>query len=104
MANAEQRSVPLSYAGRSWITRFTGLASLAFTLEGCTRSASTNVLGAYYPDWLFCMTGALLITALVRVLLLRAGLEDWLDPKAVAYPAMACVLAFSSWLLFFSRL
>ncbi|MGY2491496.1 YtcA family lipoprotein [Cupriavidus sp. CP313] len=80
------------------------LASVVWTLgllHGCSRSPSTNVLGAYYPDWLFCIVGAVVAAVLIRLLLLRAGLNDWLYPPAIAYPALLALLAFAGWLLFF---
>ena len=70
-------------------------------LQGCSRSPSTNVLGAYYPDWLFCLVGAVVAAVLIRLLLLRAGLEDWLDPPALGYPSLVALLALAGWLLFF---
>ncbi|QBR02101.1 YtcA family lipoprotein [Paraburkholderia pallida] len=70
-------------------------------LQGCSRSPSTSVLGAYYPDWLFCLVGAVVAAVVIRLLLLRAGLEDWLDPPAVGYPSLVALLAFVGWLLFF---
>jgi hypothetical protein len=70
-------------------------------LQGCTRSPSTNVLGAYFPDWLFCIVAAVAGAVLIRLLLLRASLDEWLDPPAVAYPALVALLAFAGWLLFF---
>jgi hypothetical protein len=70
-------------------------------LPGCTWAPSTNVLGAYYPDWLFCIVGAVAGAVLIRFLLLRASLDKWLDPPAVAYPALVALLAFAGWLLFF---
>lgn len=79
-------------------------ASVAWTLgllHGCSRSPSTSVLGAYYPDWLFCIVGGVVAAVLIRLLLLRAGLNDWLSPPAIAYPALLALLAFAGWLLFF---
>jgi hypothetical protein len=59
------------------------------------------VLGAYFPDWLFCIVGGVAGTVLIHLLLLRASLDPWLDPPAVAYPALVALLAFAGWLLFF---
>jgi hypothetical protein len=70
-------------------------------LPSCSRSPSISVLGAYFPDWLFCIVGAVVAAVLIRLLLLRAGLDDWLDPPAVAYPALVALLAFVGWLVFF---
>ena len=81
--------------------KFARMIWLLGLLHGCSASPSTNVLGAYYPDWLFCIVGAVVAVVLIRLLLLHVGLNDWLYPPAVAYPALLAVLAFAGWLLFF---
>jgi hypothetical protein len=70
-------------------------------LQGCSRSPSTNILGAYYPDWLFCIVGAVAAVVVIRLVLLRVELDDWLYPQAVAYPALVALLSFLGWLLIF---
>ena len=49
------------------------LACLA--VAGCDRAPSFDILGSYFPAWLVCLTVALLLTVLVRVLLLRLKVE-----------------------------
>jgi hypothetical protein len=88
----------MNAAHKSYLAR---VLSAVFLLQGCTRSPSTNVLGAYYPDWVFCIVGAVAVAVLIRLLLLRASLDAWLDPPAIAYPALVALLAFAGWLLFF---
>lgn len=88
----------ISAAHRSHLAQ---LIWVVLLLQGCTRSPSMNVLGAYFPDWLFCIVGAVAVTVLIRLLLVRASLEEWLDPPAIAYPALVALLAFAGWLLFF---
>ena len=88
----------MNAAHRSYLAR---VLCAVVLLQGCTRSPSTNVLGAYYPDWLFCIVGAVAVAVLIRLLLLRASLDGWLDPPAIAYPALVALLAFAGWLLFF---
>lgn len=93
-------------SGRRWVNalsaaRWGRTAWACILLQGCSRSPSTNVLGAYYPDWLFCIVGAVVAAVLIRLVLLRAGLEDWLDPPALGYPSLVALLALAGWLLFF---
>ncbi|WP_343047534.1 YtcA family lipoprotein [Pseudomonas akapageensis] len=59
------------------------------------------VLGAYFPDWLFCILGAVLLALLVHTLLIRRGFGAWLGPPALAYPVLTALFALSAWLLFF---
>ena len=68
-------------------------------------SPSIGVLGAFFPDWMFCGIGAVLLTVLLHLMLRasgvtgRAGGWAWL----VAYPALAILFALSGWLLFFTN-
>jgi YtcA family len=78
-----------------------GRAAWAALLSGCSQSPSTNVLGAYFPAWLFCIVGAVVAAVLIRLVLLHVGLEEWLAPPAIAYPALVALLAFAGWLLFY---
>lgn len=78
-------------------------SALCLPLAGCAVSPSLNVLGAYFPDWMFCIAGASFATILAR-LGVRAfgpveGTRSVLFP--VAYFELALVLALSAWLIFF---
>lgn len=78
-----------------------GLLLLTLTLSACSSSPSVPVLGAYFPDWLFCIFGAVLLALLVHTFLARRGLGAWLTPPALAYPVLTALFALSAWLLFF---
>ena len=71
--------------------------------QGSLVSPSINILGAYFPDWMFCITGALILTTAVRVVAVRAGLNDRFEPgsRVVLYPALGALLALLGWLVFF---
>ena len=66
---------------------------------GCSRAPSFDILGSYFPAWLVCLVMAILLTAVVRWLLLRAGIV--LIVPILVYPSLAASFAFSLWLLFF---
>ncbi len=66
---------------------------------------SINVLGAYFPDWLFCIAGATLLCFLTHAVMTARG---WLAGApshllALGYPAFATVLSLSAWLAFFQH-
>jgi hypothetical protein len=67
-------------------------------VTGCNRAPSFDILGSYFPGWLLCMTVALLLTVLLRVLLLRLKIE--LAAPIVAYPSLLACLTLAQWLLF----
>jgi hypothetical protein len=80
-----------------------GLASLlTATLCGCSRSPDFNILGSYFPSWIFCVTGGIILSALSRLLLLRLRIEHQLRPLALVYTCLALFFACTFWLLFFN--
>ncbi|KVL22092.1 YtcA family lipoprotein [Burkholderia cepacia] len=70
-------------------------------LGGCAAAPSVAVFGAAFPDWLFCIVGGVLGTAIVHVVLGKRDKRALLTPLAVSYPALATALATAFWLLFF---
>jgi len=48
------------------------------------------------------MVIGLLGAVLVRVVLIRAGLDLWIRPRGLAYPALAIAITLTVHLLFFS--
>ena len=72
---------------------------VAFLLAGCSRTPSVDILGSFFPAWLVCFAAASLLTALTRLILMRLHMK--LDLPVLAYPALAALLTFSLWLMFF---
>lgn len=78
-----------------------GILLLTLTLSACSNAPSVPVLGAYFPDWLFCILGAVLLAFVLHALLARRGVEAWLAPPTLTYPVLTVLFALSAWLLFF---
>ena len=72
---------------------------VVFLLAGCSRTPSFDILGSFFPAWLVCFAAASLLTALTRLILVRLRMK--LDLPVLAYPALAALLTFSLWLMFF---
>ena len=74
-------------------------------LGGCTQAPSINVLGAFFPDWLFCALGAMVLTALLSRVLQAAGCArgagTWAN--ALAHAALWTLLALAIWLVCFQN-
>ncbi|WP_248797677.1 YtcA family lipoprotein [Pseudomonas sp. MWU13-2105] len=70
-------------------------------LAGCKQAPSISVIGAYFPDWLFCAIAGVLLTFLVRAVLLRTQRTAWLRPWVLSYPLLALLFSLLSWLVFF---
>lgn len=84
--------------------RMIGTAAVSGLLEeGCTHSPSVNVLGAYFPDWLFCIVAGVVLTVAVYQVLARLPGGYRLGPSAVVYPTLVTLLALIAWLIFFRQ-
>jgi YtcA family len=72
-------------------------------VSGCSRSPSLNLLGAYFPDWMFCILAGVLLTILFHLIAQRTHIGRWFGPAALVYPALVTLLALVVWLLFFQH-
>ncbi|WP_311772072.1 YtcA family lipoprotein [Pseudomonas fluvialis] len=71
---------------------------LTCAISACSYSPSLNLLGAYFPDWLFCAVAALILTAVVHRVSSGAS---WLAPAVITYPLLFSTFSLVCWLLFF---
>ena len=79
--------------------RFLPLVLMAPLLSSCSRAPSIEVLGSFFPAWLVCFIVAIVLTALVRLVLLRLRMKAALP--MLVYPSLAALFTFLLWLLFF---
>ena len=80
--------------------RLSLLASL-LPLAGCGRAPSVDVLGSFFPVWMFCLTIAVALTFVVRWVLARFKLESDVGPVALFYPSVLILITSVLWLVFF---
>jgi hypothetical protein len=71
----------------------------AVAAHSAVGAQSQDVLGAYFPSWMFCAVAALAATALVRSLFVRAGVDRHLPAPVVVYLAMTVAFSLTAWLL-----
>jgi hypothetical protein len=79
--------------------RLLPLLLVAPLLLGCSRAPSVDVLGSFFPAWLVCFIVAIVLTALVRLALLRLRVKAALP--VLVYPSLAALFTFLLWLIFF---
>lgn len=74
-------------------------------LSGCATSPSIGVLGAFFPDWLFCIVGAIVATTMVHAGLRATGrlVRPGGLTLPLAYLALTVTLALTGWLIFFQN-
>ncbi|PRY00226.1 YtcA family lipoprotein [Paraburkholderia sp. BL25I1N1] len=84
--------------------RAIGAAAIAaIPITGCTNSPSIGVLGAYFPDWLFCIVAGVVLTVVIYLILKRLQPDHLMGPSAVVYPTLVALLALVVWLIFFQH-
>ena len=83
----------------SLFVRLLPLPLAAPLLSSCSRAPSIEVLGSFFPAWLVCFIVAIVLTALVRLALLRSRVQAALP--LLVYPSLAAIFTFLLWLLFF---
>lgn len=67
-------------------------------LTGCARAPAFDILGSFFPAWLFCAVLAIFL-AVASLRILRSYIEiAW--PVAV-YPSLTALFAFALWLTLF---
>ncbi|WP_411749803.1 YtcA family lipoprotein [Serratia marcescens] len=59
------------------------------------------VLGASFPDWLFCLGGGVAGMVAIHLLLRTPEKRAWLAPQLLTYPALTSLIAMLIWLLVF---
>ena len=83
----------------SRFARLLPLLLAAPVLSSCSRAPSVEVLGSFFPAWLVCFLVSIVLTALVRLVLLRLRVKAALP--LLVYPSLAALFTFLLWLIFF---
>jgi hypothetical protein len=78
-------------------------AVAAGLLSGCESSPSIGVLGAYFPDWLFCIVASVVLTVVIYLIVKRLQADHLMGPSAVVYPTLVAFLALAVWLMLFQH-
>ncbi len=83
--------------GKTWL-----LCLAVMDCSSCSRAPSVEVIGSFFPAWLFFIIAGLIITGFIRVVLAQRELEQKLGPLVILYPSMAVGISCLLWLLVFS--
>ncbi len=89
---------------RRWSFCDLGAVSLTvlLTLGGCSHSPEYSIFGSFFPAWIFCSLGGLLLMAGTRAVILRTAIAEHIATPVLLYLSMAVVLTCVLWLLFYS--
>ena len=69
---------------------------------GCSHAPEYSIFGSFFPAWVFCSVGGLVLATGARALIARNAIADHLAAPVLFYLGMATFLACILWLLFYS--
>ena len=89
--------------------RMTSLGPLAglslaapLVLVGCSHAPEYSIFGSFFPVWIFCSVGGLILMTGARSLVARSAIAEHLAAPLLLYLGMATFFACVLWLLFYS--
>ena len=89
--------------------RMTSVGALAglslaapLVLVGCSHAPEYSIFGSFFPVWIFCSVGGLVLAAGVRALIAHTAIAEHLAAPVLFYLSMAIFLTCMLWLLFYS--
>jgi hypothetical protein len=97
-----KRHLPL-VRGRSPQRAIAIVVIAAGLVSGCASSPSIGVLGAYFPDWLFCIVAGVVLTVVIYVIVKRLQADHLMGPSVVVYPTLVTFFALAVWLMLFQH-
>jgi hypothetical protein len=60
-----------------------------------------NIVGSFFPSWMLCAVIGIVVALLARRLLVWAGLDPYVGPRALVYPSLAILVTLVLWVAFF---
>jgi hypothetical protein len=92
--------------GRRRMTSLGRLAGLSLVAPlvsvGCSHAPEYSIFGSFFPAWIFCSVGGLVLATGARALIARNATAEHLAAPVLFYLGMATFLACILWLLFYS--
>ena len=70
-------------------------------MSGCQRAPTFDILGSFFPVWIFCAVAGIIVAAIVREIFIHTKYDAEIGPAALVYPSLAALVAFVTWLIFF---
>ena len=77
------------------------LLGVSLLAAGCQRAPSVDILGSFFPVWIFCAVAGVITAAVAREVIIRKKYESTIKPAVLLYPCIAATVAFVTWMIFF---
>ena len=71
-------------------------------LAGCSHAPEYSIFGSFFPAWILCSAGGVLLATIARALILRTAFAQHLAAPVLLFLSMAIFFACMLWLLFYS--
>ena len=68
---------------------------------GC--SCIPEIGGAYFPAWLLSILIGWVLSVIVRFILIKAGIDGWIRPRSIGYPALMVFFTLLVYMIFFTH-
>jgi hypothetical protein len=88
----------LTTARRHWAGLFLAMPLMSVS---CSPAPEYSIFGSFFPVWIFCSVGGLLLTTGAHALIARTAIAEHLGAPALLYLSMAIFFACMLWLLFY---
>jgi hypothetical protein len=75
--------------------------AICIVCSGCSRAPSVSIIGSFSPVWMICIAAGVVATFVERVVLVRLGLEQYVGPLWLFYPASVTLCACVLWEVLF---
>ncbi len=88
---------PQSSSNRLWRSgaELTGCGLLGHQGIAYTMSPALPFYGAYFPSWLLCAALGVVGSVLIRILLIRLGIDEGIPFRSLVYIALAGLIGFA---------
>lgn len=77
------------------------IVGTAGLLSGC--SSILEIGGAYFPAWLLSILIGWVLAAIVRIVFIKIGIDGWIRPRSIGYPALTVFFTLLIYLIFFTH-
>lgn len=77
-------------------TRIAAIALVALMLTGCAstqQAAAFYMFGSYFPSWLIGAAVGIVAAVIIRVFLIKVGIDDALSLRLLFYSCLALIIA-----------
>ena len=71
-------------------------------LTGCGRAPTFNILGSFFPAWLFCLVAGIIMAVVANRVFVHYKIDREIVWSIIVYPCIALFFACTTWLIFFS--